>query len=254
MFGNHFRYALVVRNFVVITVSLLCSCSLPCEPAESATEDNRTPDSVQRKFIGPYRNHPILDSNYSLSGKTLIASDFRKLNGAYLTVKRGPYSRYGHVELEAASQFCKLVKGCRPEEVELLAGRPSAKVGQVGCWKDSRADESNWLYYFGVTPILVRVVFNSNNCTQAIICDGDKTLSYQKWRIEKLEIACAGETLDSIIASEGTPHEQRSQPSLIGGPVKTAEIVTYSVGSAMGIELTVINGKCVSSKGYMDFE
>jgi hypothetical protein len=133
--------------------------------------------------------HPILKTwvGHGLEGQIPDKSVYRKLNGyKSRDVLPCDWAEYfAPAEGDAARQFCKEISGASKAEVKQLAGSPSYKGGSVPCWHLPPGDEV-WVYRFGGTNQMVRVIFRNNRCREAQLCSGKQRAEFNAWRGAKL--------------------------------------------------------------------
>ena len=210
--------------------------------------------------------HPILGTldYHGFESKPIDASVYKLLNssGANLFKFQLPFGELGDreangsfdlAEFEVMTKFSDLARGKTKQAMLKLAGEPTAKMGKIDCWSDSKDGEENWLYCFGFTEnLLVRIVFNKDLCSQAMIradsshCQRNSydlvyeaEPDYNKWRSKQIKDYCLGKTLSEIKEIMG---DQR--PALIKGD----EIIEYAVSKRTLVELKMKDGKCISAE------
>ena len=203
--------------------------------------------------------HPILGVSGNLEGKALDGLTFKKLNRSNDQVSDDVrYEKFRKVENEAAVQFCQFARMSSPEELESCVGEPRAKVRNIECWNDAQSKDENWLFYFGLTGIPIRVVFKDNNCTDAFAYSYFKDMQVQYWLAKQICLFSKENKLSAITAKYGNPYTviqtESKLPPLeafrVGAtqPAKKYSKMLYATGKSVCAVLYVDGEKCLDAK------
>lgn len=204
--------------------------------------------------------HPILGVSGSIGGTVLDGLTFKKLNRSNDPVSDDVrFEKFRKVENETAVQFCQLAKLSSPEELESCVGTPRAKLRNIECWSDVQSQDENWLFYFGLTGIPIRVVFRDNKCVDAFIYSYVQDLQLQYWLAKQICLFSNNNNkVSAITAKYGTPYaviETSSElPPLeafqVGAqqPAKQYSKMMYATGKSTCAMLYVDGEKCLNAK------
>lgn len=123
---------------------------------------------------------------------------------------RGKWAEaHGFAEWASARQLCARLKGRSRRQVIELLGQPAFKDGSTLCEKAVSRKESNWLYFFGGVPFLVRPKFVDGICISSSSETGDQDGLYNRWRAASLRRFAIGKQVADIICEYGEPYNDK---------------------------------------------
>lgn len=136
---------------------------------------------------------------------------FKKLNGMLNKpgMSKNIDSSYEQAEFTVVQEFCNQAQGLTPLAVEKLANEPFLKGGDSPCQPHKISGNEDWLYIFGTTPILARLVFKDGICSESwanfYYRDPWYRSWYLSWRGSQINQFAIGKTIAEIVDREGTP-------------------------------------------------
>ena len=108
-------------------------------------------------------------------------------------------------------------------------------------WSCAKPKQDIWLYTFGRTNVLVRLIFDSGKCVKSEIYGRSDDLIYQRWREHEVATFAIDKTIKQIIEHEGIPIgvEDELQSSNAGD-----SSMYYASAPFSGITILLSGGKC----------
>jgi hypothetical protein len=192
--------------------------------------------------------HPILKilPGPTASLRSFEMPVFRKLKDGFVLADVDNWRKlYGTAEKEAAKQFCKKVAGRSKADVITLVGQPFYKGGSVHGWSCAKPNQDIWLYTFGRTNVLVRLIFDTDKCIKSELYAQPDDLIYQRWRENELATFSIGKTIKEIIDHEGIPTgaTDESQGSAVGD-----SSMYFASAPSSGVIILLVGGKCTKTQ------
>ncbi len=229
-------------------VSVLCSVTVAstCVSAGSAQQNISEHSSDNHRILGA-------EANFGAAGEKSTSGDFRQLNNR----SQAPFlnsswrRRYLRIELSAAQQFCRIVKGMKAKDVELLAGTTSFKNEVPPNSQRWPVGEQEWLYIFGRSPVLARLVFKGGVCVAAKPMDAYYDYTFEKWTLQEIRKYAGGKTEAQIAKFAGSDYVKRAvKPEEKNELADGDEIISYeNMGNFSTIDLVMKKNLCVGTMG-----